>query len=80
MGKLYFQNKNKTLVKRKKKHSFSLQQFAKYELIFCRPSAEYLFIASAPRCQTFMTHFSSRYLQQHLEACLFNAGNMEVFS
>lgn len=33
---------------------------------FCRPSAEYLFIASAPKCQIFMSHYSSRYLQQQL--------------
>lgn len=43
-----------------------------YELILCRPSAEYLFIASAPRCQTFMTLYSSRYLLQQLGAYKFN--------
>lgn len=33
---------------------------------FCRPSAEHLFIAAAPRCQIFISHYSSRYLQQQL--------------
>lgn len=79
MGKLYFQNKTRHSQKQKK-HSFLPQHsLPSYELILCRSSAEYLFIASAPRCQTFMTHFSSRYLQQQLGAREFNAGNMEVF-
>lgn len=66
--------------KRKKKAQLHLQSVPGYELTLCRPSAEYLFVASSPRCQTFMTHFSSRYLQWQLGACEFEAGNMEVLS
>lgn len=61
MLKVYFHNKNTV-----RKAPFLPPSGQVLSSCFCRPSAEYLFIASAPRCQIFMRHYSPRYLQQQL--------------